>query len=827
MIHSIFFSSALVASAVRTGSSSRIATASRDALAEELQEEDDGFSLTAMFHKENPTDPEDPEHFACCCQEGYCDKRNWESEHKREIVILNEGNRKLLCCKPRVNEKHYMTGKVCDLYKYTDRLDSIAGTGSGSYSGMCTRQCTREKDCGGHGSATVELNGMQESCKCECDEGYSIDSTGGPCQSCLPGWGLDTDHACHKFCTKESLFCYSRGHANTDNFEGECKCVCQLGYDPEASCGKCSRGYRQVGAGPGFDCVAECDAREYTCGPNEEIVGLPPHCACQCKPGFNPETGCSECLPGKILGLTGECVDMSGLEAIQREGSNFELPAWIGYYAKECERDCGRSKRALLAVECPPRSYDSFDGGAMVYRLKTTTECDQTTYPAQYLECTSTARCLFEKSTPPEGNCGWHKVKCLHYDTKAEAKTSLCEDHYQSTLHDWQVQNALEMSGCSERPLEKLCSVTMNEHTPKHFTLKVKKIVEACAGADVITIATQETTTHMKVAGAMFSKSYNFPDIVTAFEEKGYVTAGYCYSILSAGVGIFVKPEKRQYFAPELYGGKKDEKACFFETESSQDDAATNTKGSTILSIPTVMGLMVAASTHADRGPTMSDGRVQLFHGTTKYLMVPGPALITWGGDFNQRVAITDSDMANLMKYGQVDDPDPQSPKNGQKGPVPKELQPERVYELLKGKPDILGRHMYTTEQELEFSTGGRLQQVDGIWNHCPTYRKDNPGVYKGWSRTWNGNLACKGPGDEHIQYYNCCKYQGASSRSPSWTERIFVDRQLKAGCQEAKKIFSDEDHDMLYVQCEVPTIKEIAASAHTHTKIRNESPMA
>lgn len=292
---------------------------------------------------------------------------------------------------------------------------------------------------------------------------------------------------------------------------------------------------------------------------------------------------------------------------------------------------------------------------------------------------------------------------------------------------------------------------------------------------------------------------------------------------MSPGVVVLVKKSLREHFAPSigrcvhdsnLYGG---------------DKALTNTKGTVFLELFTVVGPLVAASTHGARGDVICEPRVQMIQGAVKQIMDMKPAIVAWGGDFNPRTQVNGDD--DLLSLGATH-PDTTSPTRvDPRAHWAPWFNATAAYEQLAATPDILGgADGKSLQQVLKEASGGHLMEVPLIRSLCPTYKKKSGGKFKdtdmmlladgtkeqkGWfsqpqgSRVieeWKPSFACQAPGSSDLEYY-ASPLDGKTewpSRSPSWTERLVVHATAGTKCQRPRKVLAEDDHDVLYARCDL-----------------------
>lgn len=170
----------------------------------------------------------------------------------------------------------------------------------------------------------------------------------------------------------------------------------------------------------------------------------------------------------------------------------------------------------------------------------------------------------------------------------------------------------------------------------------------------------------------------------------------------------------------------------------------------------------------------------------------------------------------------------------------------EAISALMRGG-DFLGRSGWTFDEHLRGEVGFSNEVMSGLQSHplrqvqdilkvCPTYRKSTQAYRTTTERVWDGtyksmfgvrfqhmvsqekrlyNLACQTPADQlphgvpqREEYIDMKRAANTGkSRSPSWTERLFVSDNLYTGCGKAKKDIRNKqsDHDPVYVECTIP----------------------
>lgn len=358
-----------------------------------------------------------------------------------------------------------------------------------------------------------------------------------------------------------------------------------------------------------------------------------------------------------------------------------------------------------------------------------------------------------------------------------------------------------DWDGVCHHPSEfEMCIATMNApYKATQANLKAVELVQRCNNSDILFIMTQEMTQSLKST---------FNDFAT--DLLGYVPIGRCGNELSAGIVAFRKdtPVLRKLFP---LGQTQCPKA-------QKDTAAwSNVKGTAFMSISMAFGTLVLASTHGTRGGTIMPERVEAFQKAINTILDLNPTVAVWGGDFNMRTPLEGSVGDKLLRLLRLENP-------------------RRIHEVLASQPDILGIEGRDTALELKEASGGRLEEVDGLRNLCPSYRKvpsaegaqrgawskmkgrlggdqqngqvdyaglENNGAYKGKA------LVCRAPGSDVDEYYRSpldgeTTWEGESSRAPSWVDRIFVSKELRPGCEQPRKIISDKDHDIVFTKCKM-----------------------
>lgn len=248
----------------------------------------------------------------------------------------------------------------------------------------------------------------------------------------------------------------------------------------------------------------------------------------------------------------------------------------------------------------------------------------------------------------------------------------------------------------------------------------------------------------------------------------------------------------------------------------------TNCKGNSIMTVYTSSGTLVVGNWHGARGPTVSEDRIKEFEEAVGFMssVLPfqGKKHVVWGGDTNVRSAF----------------PDGYQPS--------KEVQtPEEIHALILS--DVLGRPGWSVDDHLSGRVGfdatvrdylqkSPLRQAQD-WNKlCPTYMKSDKPARLETVKEWTGeydtnvfgyrskrmkkvtrerpNIACRTPADQlagggpRVEYLNFARPGGASSRAPSWTERIFLSESLHGSCGKLMKDIRNrqDDHDPVFVRC-------------------------
>jgi len=521
-----------------------------------------------------------------------------------------------------------------------------------------------------------------------------------------------------------------------------------------------------------------------------------------------------------------------------RDDSDESYPdvEWSGTYEKACSTACGQGITLLKDMICVSvkTNYDNIMDKMkkgipkeVPNQLCATAEVK---LPAQTKPCEEFRGCEWRVGTAPSDNCGWSDTTCAPASgSPDESLVKFCDMAERDGLIEnrsfFQSKNGLVTVGCVST-LDSICTITINQPPNngmftsigtnlKASKTKVAEAMHKCEDPDVIVIASQEMK---NVAGDIFSP------LSDHLATGDWAEVGRCGARISAGVQVLVKAVKRMYFAPLTL-------RCWYDENSYGGKGAwTNTKGTAFLKLNTVKGILVAASTHGQRGGVLSKPRRDQLLAAAQQIVEANPQIVAWGGDFNTRTNISaDTELGQeILQFGSshpedipVSDTEYFHDANSNWS-----QDPAAVLRALQQTPDKFGSEDGKSLQELlTDATHGKLREVEGVRDLCPTYRKapdsgkfkktgmflarDGSTKKKMWGiakdgktiNEWKPYVACKAVGYP-VEYF-LSPLVGKTKwpdRAPSWTERIIVTNRSK--CSRPKKVISAEDHDVLLARC-------------------------
>lgn len=522
--------------------------------------------------------------------------------------------------------------------------------------------------------------------------------------------------------------------------------------------------------------------------------------------------------------------------------STREDVAWHGEYGS-CSTGCGRGTRALTGMICKKAGFLSAAQEALssepaeVARHLCESESDLA-MPASSIVCASDERCELRLGPDPESACGWKNVFCAEQgkpDPEGSTEDPLAEFCMSARKRHWfplpdkvdyKYRHGLVTSGCPEQTLQSMCVVTINQMSKnkpfanytanlKQAFYKAEDAITKC-NSDIVILAVQEMTNTYKDMFGEFAAGPRGNGIAPSV----YQEVGRCGGEISSGVVVLAKFAALEFIAPLLADScQKD------DSKYGGKGAFTNTKGTVFLEILTVRGLLLAASTHGTHG-NKPQPRLDMISAASRRITDMKPAMVAWAGDFNMRTE-TDAVQEKLIRLG-TPHPKPSELSESRVDETPSgELDADAAYQMLHQIPDTFAAGQ-TFAHVIKETSGGFLEEVPGVRNLCPTYKKRaSEGSFKPNGKTlpnkksgmfnlfnakqygWNPSFACRSPGSPHgVEYYT----NPADGRSkwpkhaPSWTERVVVHTGGVPKCGPPQKAvpLSSDDHDALFVSCQL-----------------------
>lgn len=478
------------------------------------------------------------------------------------------------------------------------------------------------------------------------------------------------------------------------------------------------------------------------------------------------------------------------------------LPGWIATYG-ECNVNCGMGIRQLTRVKSSP-NHDPVE-----------LERVPGDFP-DVLPCEELSGCEWKcQNKTGNASCGWRNASCSSVggddgpcELKMERRGGM------QSKHDFGL-DACFAPCTKQEALNSLCAVTSN-HLDEQYGSVSSLISKTCFAEktgvtpDLVVLMAQE----LNHANNLGIGANHFPRYVHPTAIPGYNLAAVCAPAMSANTAVFVRASKRS----QIWGGSIE---CSNLTLRSKC-AFTNCKGSVVLGLITASGKLVVGNWHGERGGTFSKERTEEFEAAASAIYKSptylGRKLVVWGGDINVRSDF----VGEATVFGDV-------------------LLPEEIRRSMRG--DALGEKGWDLDQHLRGEVGHspfvksalqgwQLRQAKGWDKLCPTYMKTiEAGHLKNYNE-WDGtyttnflrmtvkhwvkktefryNMACRTPADQLASGVSETEYLKAlegPGRAPSWTDRIFLSRELYDHCGMLKKDIRNiqTDHDPVYVTCSIP----------------------
>jgi len=428
--------------------------------------------------------------------------------------------------------------------------------------------------------------------------------------------------------------------------------------------------------------------------------------------------------------------------------------------------------------------------------------------------------------------CGWGTVECQ--DALDGGWRELCEERAQVDP-SFPDREKYMFESCFEpcfgyQGLHSMCAVTIN-HLDEQYGSVDNLIQKTCLSdskgkpnghkPDLIILMTQELN-HANGFITLSAETNVFPKYVNNDALLGYAMSGECVGELSANTAVFVREGRENQLYPHRL-------ECTREELRSTPCAWSNCKGSIVMGLHTSFGKLVVGNWHGHRAGTESTKRVEEFEAAVSAIhrIEPyrGKKLVVLGGDINVR-----------SWFGEKNDPYPIDPRHSYTG--------SQLYEQI---PDILGHGTWTMDQHLSGEVGlseevkdilsaEPLHQAKG-WNTlCPTKTKTPDSFIIDEIKEWDGtykkglwgtkkrmvakeiqvpNLECHTPADQMAsgesvaEYTSMEKLYGSKSNTPSWTERIFLSKDLFDACGKIMKDTRNrqDDHDAVFVHCSLDQV--------------------
>lgn len=482
------------------------------------------------------------------------------------------------------------------------------------------------------------------------------------------------------------------------------------------------------------------------------------------------------------------------------------LDEWSGSYG-ECTTRCGEGTR--------PLTNTVYTGSGD--RPSSVPVDMPTTIPCRFMDGCSFA-CSWDGVA---GSCGWGNVLCKDNDG---SEGTLCDERA-TTDRSFRSRSKYRkeecVKGCATGDqMKSLCAITTNHLDEQYKSLdnlaRSTCLVGSSSPPDMIIVMTQE----LNHANGLPVFSNDFPDFVGPNSLTGYRRSATCEPEMSANTAIYV----REALASRVF---EDEVECRGLKIRKCD--WTNCKGNAIMGVYTTRGKLVVGNWHGARGQQVDRTRVLEFEQAATAILdiqpYEGMKHVIWAGDTNVR-SYFPSDYADDLK-------------------VKPQLTPAEIRAV--NGDDVLGTRGQTVDQHLAGTAGEsaevkrRLQeaplfQVKGWDSLCPTYKKTAESKRVVEEKEWDGtyeksmfgfgqskhyikktveyaHLACMTPTDQLaqgvgvIEYTDFKEIEGKKSRAPSWTERIFLSRDLYDSCGKAMKDTRNKqnDHDPMFVHCAFP----------------------
>lgn len=167
-----------------------------------------------------------------------------------------------------------------------------------------------------NGTGTREGDG-----KCICDDKYQ----GVICDHCINfHFGTECEECPGMVLVNETFMmpCYNHGHCEEDT-TGKGRClVCDKGFDPDTNCLECSSAYYYSAED---DICLACDGitlinRTWVSCYGNGICDINNNGKCICNDGFDINTQCKECLPGRYSDQCLKCPGLIENETISCDG---------------------------------------------------------------------------------------------------------------------------------------------------------------------------------------------------------------------------------------------------------------------------------------------------------------------------------------------------------------------------------------------------------------------------------------------------------------------------------------------------------------------------